>query len=79
MPDVATVVENAAKNLGTPYPFDEENRRSIVGDPQNRMDFTESDSEFYALADTDKFFRKLPKFVPFAEAYADAFEESSKR
>ena len=79
MPEVATVVENAAAKLGEPYPFEERPRRTIVGDPQNRMDFTESDSEFYALADTDKFFRKLPKFVPFAEAYADAFEESSKR
>ena len=74
MPEVALVVENAAAKLGESYPFNVDRRREIVGDPQNRMDFHEFETDFYALADTDKFFRRLPKFVPFAETFADAFE-----
>jgi hypothetical protein len=41
------------------------------------MDFANFDTEFYDLVDTGKFFRKLPKFVPFAEQYADNFEAAS--
>jgi len=78
MPEVASIVTSAASKLGNPYPFDADRRREIVGDSQNRMDFDNFEAEFYALADTDKFFRKLPKFVPFAEAFADAFENKPK-
>ena len=74
MPQVKDVVERAAAKLGEPYPFDAEERRAIVGDPQDRLPFDDLENEFYELADTEKFFRRQPKFVPFAEAYADVFE-----
>ena len=75
MQDVAQIADQAAPKLGAPYPFETEERRRIVGHPSDRMDFRDLDTQFYALADTEKFFRKLPKFVPFAEAYADRFEQ----
>jgi hypothetical protein len=78
MPEVASIAASAATKVGEVYPFDVEYRREIVGDPQNRMDFDGLETDFYALVDTDKFFRKLPKFVPFAEAFADAFEAQTK-
>ncbi len=40
------------------------------------MNFEELETEFYSLADTDKYFRKLPKFVPFAEQFAYAFDKA---
>ena len=70
MPEVANVVERAMHKVGTPFPFEKEARERIVGGPGDRMDFAELDAEFYDLADTEQFFRKRPKFVPFAEAYA---------
>ncbi|MEM9017765.1 MAG: DUF4375 domain-containing protein [Verrucomicrobiota bacterium] len=76
MKDVARVVDEAAGRLGDPFPFGTEERREIVGDPGNRMDFDNLETEFYSLADTEQFFRKLPKFVPFAENYADRYEKS---
>ncbi len=75
MPEVAAIIGKAAAKLGEPYPFEVERRRELVGDPSHRMDFLDLDMEFYDLADTEKFFRKVPKFAPFAEAYADAFEK----
>lgn len=78
MPEVATVIESAAAKLGEPFPLDVEKRRELVGDPQDRMDFEEQEEMFYDLADTDKVFRKLPKFVPYAEAFADDFENRTK-
>ena len=70
MPEVATIVEAAAERLGSPFPFDKKTREEIVGPPDNRMNFNELDDRFYELADTEKFFRREPKFVPFAEKYA---------
>jgi len=73
MPDVADLVTGAAKQLGEPFPFDLAPRRVIVGEPfeGKRMDFAEKDTAFYQLADTERLiFRRLPKFVPFADAYA---------
>ncbi len=76
MKDVANVVDRAAAKLGTPFPFDIDRRRELVGPPQNRMNFEELETAFYSLADTDKYFRRLPKFVPFAEQFADAFDNA---
>ena len=70
MPSVAEVIERAAARLGNPFPFDIEERRRIVGMPDNRMDFESFDSRFYDLADTEKVFRRVPRFVPYADAYA---------
>ncbi|SLN18937.1 hypothetical protein ROA7450_00595 [Roseovarius albus] len=70
MREVASIVESAMAELGEPFPFDKRARESIVGPPDDRIDFGELDDAFYALADTDQFFRKLPKFVPYADAYA---------
>jgi hypothetical protein len=70
MDDVAAVVETAMSKLGTPFPFDKSEREAIVGGPRDRMDFNEEDSAFYDLADTEQLFGRLPKFVPFADAYA---------
>ena len=78
MPEVASVVERAAAKLGDPYPFDVDRRRELVGDSQNRMDFEELETAFYDLADTEKIFRKLPRFVPYAEAFADEFDKKAK-
>ena len=71
MPEVAKIVETAAEKLGNPYPFEKELREEIVGPPTQRMDFGGLDNDFYELADTDKIFRRTPKFVPFAEKYAE--------
>lgn len=71
MPDVAMVIEKAAKKLGNPFPFDKEEREKIVGPPGEEIGFEGFDEKFYELADTEQFFRKVPKFVPFAEKYAE--------
>lgn len=76
MPNVAKIVDKAASRLGDPFPLETDERRKIVGGPGDRMDFGDLDTQFYALADTDTFFRKLPKFVPFAEEYADRYEQT---
>ena len=68
MPDVSRVIEEAMAKLGTPFPGEKSAREDMV----DQVDFDELDDRFYALADTDKFFRKRPKFVPYAEAYAAA-------
>ena len=73
MQRVADIVEEAMVRLGTPYPMEKSVREKIVGSPQDRMDFDALDAAFYEAADTDTFFRKLPKFVPFANAYAQTF------
>lgn len=70
MQNVADIVDKASHKIDRPFPFDKEIRENIVGDVNNPMDFDEFDNQFYELADTDKFFRKLPKFVPFADRYA---------
>jgi hypothetical protein len=70
MPNVAKHFQDAMDRVGTPYPFDRETRQKIVGDPDKRMDFDAEDDLFYELADTPKIFRRVPRFVPFAEAYA---------
>lgn len=70
MPEVTKIIETAAELVGNPFPFENEMRKEIVGPPNQRMDFSDLDSEFYALADTNKFFRREPKFVPCAEEYA---------
>jgi len=70
MPKVATIVETAAEKLGSPFPFEKEIRENIVGPPNQRMDFDNLDNRFYEIADTTKVFRRVPKFVPYAEEYA---------
>lgn len=70
MSEVASLINSAAGILGSPFPFEKEIRETIVGPPDKRMDFSEFDDRFYELADTKQFFRRLPKFVPFAEEYA---------
>jgi hypothetical protein len=70
MPKVAEILTVAASRLGPEFPYDRELRKTIVEEPSNRMDFDQEDSKFYELADTDKIFRKEPKFVQFAETYA---------
>ena len=75
MPEVADIVNASAKKLGSTFPFELEERRLIVGEPfeGKRMDFGDLEDQFYELADTKRLlFRKLPKFVPFADAYASA-------
>jgi hypothetical protein len=76
MPDVSIVIQEAMSKLGTPFPDQKELRESIVGPPDDRMDFADLDERFYELADTEKFFRKLPKFVPYADAYAESPEKA---
>ena len=70
MPEVASLIGKAAALVGDPFPFDTDERRLIVGEPSDRMDFGELTDRFYELADTDKVFRRQPKFVQFADAYA---------
>jgi hypothetical protein len=69
MPDVTDLVEQSSKQVGEPFPYDMDVRRKIVGGPHDRMSF--EDDRFYELADTNKIFRRVPRFVPFADAYAD--------
>jgi hypothetical protein len=71
MPEVASLTEEACARLGTSFPTDKEERRKIVGQPSDRMDFSSLDTLFYELADTPKYFCRLPRFVPFADVYAD--------
>ena len=78
MPEVAEIVRSAAAKVGDPFPFVEEERRQLVGGPfgGSRMEFDELDDRFYELADTNRLiFRKKPKFVPFADAYAEISSE----
>jgi hypothetical protein len=70
MTEVSSLVAAAVDELGCPFPGTVEARRAIVGQPDQRMDFCHFDRTFDDLADTPQFFRKLPKFVPFAERYA---------
>jgi Domain of unknown function (DUF4375) len=76
MPEVASVVTQVMDRLGSPYPFDRDARQLRVGSPDTRMDFDELETAFYDLADTERFFRKLPKFVPFADNYASSLRSS---
>jgi hypothetical protein len=70
MPEVAELTEAACARLGKPFPANKEQRRQIVGEPDQRMNFSDLDALFYELADTPQFFRRRPRFVPFADAYA---------
>jgi len=71
MKDVADIVQRAMDKLGNPYPFDREERNTVLMKMDERkMDFDQEDKEFYDLADTNKFFRRVPKFVPLADTYA---------
>jgi len=72
MPAVAAIVTRAMDRVAPTYPFDRDLRQQRVGPPEARLDFLDLDAEFYDLADTDTFFRKLPKFVPHADSYARA-------
>jgi len=69
MPEVAELIENAARKLGPEFPFDREDRIQII-EKVRESEFDAWDKQFYELADTPKFFRRVPKFVPFADAYA---------
>ena len=70
MDDVAIIVQDAMARLGNPFPFEKSVRERIAGGPSNRMDFSTEDQAFYGLADTEKLFRRTPRFVSFADAYA---------
>ena len=72
MPEVSTLIANAMRKLGEPYPGEKEERVEIVGARDNRMDFDELDRAFYDLAATSDFSREPPKFVAFADRYAAA-------
>ena len=69
MPEVAEIVEKASLRVGDPFPFEEVQRRDIVGGPQKRMAFDDLTDKFYELADTEKFFRRQPTFVTLANEY----------
>jgi hypothetical protein len=69
MPEVAEIVEKASLRVGDPFPLEEVKRRAIVGGPQKRMDFDDQIDKYYELADTEKFFRRQPRFVTLAEEY----------
>ena len=71
MPEIAKIIEAAVGKVGHPFPFEKEAREEIVGPPNQRMDFGNLDVKFYELADTEMFFRRVPKFVPYAEKYAE--------
>ena len=71
MADVASLIEEAAKKVGEPFPYDRDKRKLIVGEPNNKLDFDELNNKFYEFADTNKFFRKKPKFVDYADTYAN--------
>lgn len=64
IPDVSQIVKKAMAKLGTPFHGEKGMREEIVGPPDDRMDFSDLDSGFYDLADTEKILRKLPKFIP---------------
>lgn len=70
MPAVADVVQVAMDEFGKPVPYEKDEREKVLGEYEESFDFEDEDAQFYELADTDQFFRKLPKFVPFADAYA---------
>ena len=70
MEDVAAIVDDAMLMLGTPFPFEKAEREALVGYTDDLLDFGKLDSAFYELADTDKIFRRKPRFVDFADAYA---------
>ncbi|AWW74264.1 hypothetical protein CD351_07460 [Erythrobacter sp. KY5] len=71
MSEVASLIEDAMAVLGSPYPCDTTDaRRDRLETLDEDFDFGDFDDRFYELADTEQFFRKLPKFVPFADRYA---------
>ena len=70
MPDVVDVVRAAMDRLQTPYPCEESDREDLLSDENLEFDFDDLDRRFFDLADTEKFFRRRPKFVPYAEQYA---------
>jgi hypothetical protein len=74
MPNVAEILTSAASRLGEPFPFSQDKRRKIVGPPEKQLAFDDLDKAFWDLASADTFFRAKPKFVPFAEAYAEAWQ-----
>jgi hypothetical protein len=76
MKAVAEVVSQAMERVANPYPFDRSERQQRVGNPDERLDFDDLNKVFWDLADTESFFRRLPKFVPFADAYAIRNEDN---
>lgn len=70
MPEVADILRRAGALLGDTVPGTQMERREIVGFGDDNLDFHELDREFWSLVCADSFFRKRPKFVPFADAYA---------
>ena len=74
MPEVAEVVQGAMDKIGRPYLFEKEEREQLFMSETNpdELEFNKEDISFYEIADTKKFFRRVPKFVPYADAYAMA-------
>jgi len=71
MEKVADVVQCAMDKLGQHYPVERDNRlRALEGLEKQKVDWDQEDMAFYELADTEKYFRRIPKFVPYADAYA---------
>ncbi len=71
MAEVAELVTEAMKALGNPYPDEStDQRRDKLEQIEDETALSRFDDPFYELADTNQFFNKLPKFVPFADRYA---------
>ncbi|MEM7702038.1 MAG: DUF4375 domain-containing protein [Pseudomonadota bacterium] len=72
MPEVADIVREAMAELGESYPTETTDaRRDRLETLDDEFDFEDYDERFYELADSENlFFRKLPKFVPYADRYA---------
>ncbi|GHA52891.1 hypothetical protein GCM10008927_18300 [Amylibacter ulvae] len=70
MPQVAEVVATAMARMGDPFPFDKLEREPLLDQENPKVTFDDLDQKFEALADTDQLFRRLPKYVPFADKYA---------
>lgn len=73
MPNVASILRHAGAKLGNEFPGTQQARREIVRyfDEDGGIDFDELDNAFWSLACSNNLiFRKQPKFVPFADAYA---------
>ena len=71
MPAVAGIVRSAMTRLGDPYPVEREQRMDAGDADEDGILFDDLDTAFYELVDTDRIFRRVPKFVPFADAYAE--------
>ena len=76
MPEVANVIRRAMEKLGEPYLVERKDRLKKLEELEKLdVNWDKEDTDFYNLADTEKLFRRVPKFVPFADAYAYAYAQ----